>query len=134
MKFHISNKHDDLDMRWVINAISTSYWGDWLTPMQIMRACDNSLCIGAYTSPDEMKQIGLCRIVTDHATFSTITDMIVQYEHRRQGVGSAMLAEALAHPWVSKTACILQTRNATDFYERFGFRTVAGNVMMKSPQ
>lgn len=131
MKFSISARRSHLDMRWIIAALQSSYWGGHLTPQQIMRACDKSLCFGAYVDDH---QIGLCRVITDQAMNSAITDMIVQPELRRMGVGSALVEAVVTHPWVRPTICVLASRDARPFYSRFGFREVGGDVMLRDPR
>lgn len=127
----ISTDPARLDMRWVITTIRSSYWGEWLTPIQIMRACDHSLCFGAYS--EDGKQIGFARFVTDHATFSSLTDLVVDEQWQRKGVGTALMRHALDHPHIKTTICILSSRDARDFYAKFGFLHVGGRVMQKAP-
>jgi len=120
-----------LNHAWVIHALRASYWGGDLTPLQVLRAIDRSLCFGAYvTNPRE--QVGYCRIVTDGVTFSTVTDLIVGEKWQHQGIGTALMRAALAHPEVAPTICVLQTRDATKFYTRLGFMKTT-NVLKLNP-
>lgn len=134
--FNISTSPALLDMKWVITTIRSSYWGEWLTPIQIMRACDHSLCFGAYFNDSHLmagRQIGFGRVVTDRATFSSITDLVVDELHRNKGVGTALLQAILAHQWVHPTICIIASRNARDFYEKQGFVHAGGDILKRGP-
>lgn len=133
MSVRISTARDEMNMHWVISTLRASYWGGHLRPIDIMRACDNSLCFSAY-SDLHGEQIGLLRVITDHACVSSITDMIVDEKERGRGVGRALLETALAHPWVKPTICVLASRDARGLYAKFGFRCIGGDVMTRDPQ
>jgi GNAT superfamily N-acetyltransferase len=135
--FHVSIGLTQLDMTWVITTIRSSYWGERLSPIQIMRACDNSLCFGAYFNDSHLqagRQIGFCRVVTDRATFSSITDLIVDEINRHRGVGTALMEAVVSHPWVSPTICVIQSRDAVGFYAKFGFESGTHNVLKRDPK
>ena len=83
---------------------------------------------GAHGTP-----VGFMRVVTDGAIFSSITDCFVVREWQRQGIGSKLLARALSHPEIAPTICILATRDAEKFYERFNFRRQLHGVMKRDP-
>jgi GNAT superfamily N-acetyltransferase len=126
----ISSDATKLDAAWVIREVRASYWGHSQSPVQILRAIDNSLCFMAWL---ENEPVGFCRVVTDKATFSSITDMIVAAKWQRHGVGTALLKAALAHPWVMPTICILASRDATEFYRPHGFAFAGRDVMKRNP-
>lgn len=131
--FRVTTKHRDLDLAWVAQALRGSYWGGWLTDDAIRTSVNNSLCFGAYCT-ETRAQIGFCRVITDRAVLSSLTDMIVAPEWRGKGVGSALLRLALGNPWVEPTICVLASRDARGFYTRFGFREAGGDVMLRSPK
>lgn len=130
-EFNISTDPSKIDMRWVITTLRSSYWGEWMTPIQIMRACDHSLCFGAYLNSGE--QVGIGRFVTDRAVFSSLTDLAVDELWQRKGVGTAIMRAALEHPHIHPTICILYSRDACDFYAKFGFIHIGGQVMKRAP-
>ena len=130
----ISTKPEEIDSTWVITELRATYLGERLTPIQIMRAMDHSLCFCAYLdNAPGTQQVGFARVVTDRSVFSSITDMLVGEAHRRHGVGTALLAAILAHPWVAPTICILESRYAADFYAKQGFKPVTAGVMRRMP-
>lgn len=130
MNVEISTDPARLDFSWIVPTIQRSYWGGHLSISAILRACDNSLCLGAYL---EGQQVGFLRILTDKAIISTVTDLIVSDQHQRKGIGTALMRWALAHPDVWKTSVILRTRDAEKFYAKLGFVAIGGGVMQRDP-
>ncbi len=120
-----------LDHEWLLRTLGASYWGGSYTRVQILRALDHSLCFGAYLG-DPSTQIGFVRVVTDHAIFSSITDVIVDPQWRGQGVGTKLLEAVVAHPAVATTICVLETRHARGLYKKFGF-SEGGDVLKRNP-
>jgi ribosomal protein S18 acetylase RimI-like enzyme len=112
--------------RWIMQ----SYWGGWQNALQIRFALQHSLTFVAHA---EDGPVGFIRIVTDYATFSAITDLWVEPEHRRQGVGRALMEHVLRDTGVPETICILTTREAGEFYKKFSFVSIGGNVMKRDP-
>lgn len=112
--------------RWILQ----SYWGGWQNALQIRAALQHSM---TFVACDDSGPIGFIRIVTDYATFSSITDMFVAPEHRGFGVGRALIEHILKDTGVPETICIINTRDAHGFYKRFGFVPVGGDVMKRDP-
>ena len=63
----------------------------------------NSLCFGVYETASGA-QVGLARVVTDHATFAYLCDVYVLEEHRGHGLGKCMMREVMAHPALTRRA------------------------------
>jgi GNAT superfamily N-acetyltransferase len=110
-----------------------TYWGKWPTVEQLETGFSNSLLIGAYTD-DAIGLHGFARIVSDKATFSAVTDLYVYPQYRRQGIGTKIMQAVVEHEHVARTICILHTRDAGKFYEKFGFRHLGGSVYQRDPQ
>jgi ribosomal protein S18 acetylase RimI-like enzyme len=122
----------DQDRLQVIQWIRASYWGGWQQENQIRFALKHSLALGAYRPVDRML-LGFVRIVTDYATFSSITDLYVDESFRRQGVGRQVMEHVIDETCVSETICILASRDARGFYKKFGFEEIGGDVMKRNP-
>jgi ribosomal protein S18 acetylase RimI-like enzyme len=127
----VSTDQSLLDRDWIIAAIQSSYWGGRFTEDQLLRAIETTLCFGIYTRTG-CQQLGFARVLTDGITLSSVTDLIVREEHRRSGLGTMLMRSVLAHPRVSPTICVLQSRNAVGFYQRLGFCSVT-NVLTHDP-
>ncbi|HVW21711.1 MAG TPA: GNAT family N-acetyltransferase [Opitutaceae bacterium] len=109
-----------IDAEAVHRLLRGSYWAESRSLATVQASLRHSVCFGAYLR-EGTRQIGFARVVTDHATFSWICDVIVDERHRGQGVGKALMAAVMAHPSVQSTTNLLGTRDAHGLYERFGF-------------
>jgi GNAT superfamily N-acetyltransferase len=79
----------------------------------------NSLVFGVY---DIDRQIGLARVVTDHATFAWLCDVYILEAYRGRGIGKWLMDTVLAHPDLQGLhRFLLATRDAHELYSRFGF-------------
>ncbi len=134
-KFKISTFRRDLDMQWVRFSILTAPWGKWMNEDQLNAAVENSLCFGVYLNDPITRplQIAFARVVTDRAAFSSVMDVFVHPNFRRQGVGTFLMDAVVSHSWVAGTICILDTADADDFYKIFGFER-RQRVMQRNPQ
>ncbi len=117
---------------WIVEATRGTYWGRAMTEAQIETSLEHSLCFVA-KGGHLLVPVGFLRILTDHATVSTITDLFVDEKWRRQGVGTRLVQTALDHPWVRSTICILESRDAKNLYERLGFVLDMRGVMKRNP-
>ena len=120
-----------LDLDSIYAFVSRSYWGLG-RPKEIMkRALENSLCFGIYDlsatgtmgGREHARQIGLVRVVTDHAVFAYLCDVYILEEYRRQGLGKWLLETVMAYPDLQGLRRLaLCTRDAHDFYRKYGFQ------------
>jgi GNAT superfamily N-acetyltransferase len=103
--------------------LSRSYWSENIPLGTVQRALANSLCIGAYDATGQ--QVGLVRVISDHATFAYLCDVYVLEEHRGHGLARVMLALAKAHPQLQGLrAWNLRTRDAHELYAKLGFKPI----------
>jgi GNAT superfamily N-acetyltransferase len=120
--YEISTDPARLDVAAMHAYLSRSYWSPGI-PMEIVeRAARHSLCFGLYEKTTG-KQVGLTRVVTDHATFAYLCDVYVLEEHRGRGLGKLMMRAVMAHPALTGARrTMLGTRDAHGLYARHGFR------------
>jgi N-acetylglutamate synthase-like GNAT family acetyltransferase len=117
--FTISSDPARLDLDAIYSLLSRSYWANERTRETTERAVEHSLCFGVY---DGARQIGFARAVTDYATFAWLADVFIEEEHRGRGLGEWLVEVVLSHPDVqSVPRWFLATRDAHEFYRRFGF-------------
>ena len=103
--------------------LTRSYWSENIPLETVQRALQGSLCIGAYLETGE--QVGLVRIISDHATYAYLCDVYVLEEHRRNGLSKTMLDLTLRHPRLQGLRTWnLRTRDAHGLYTQFGFKPV----------
>lgn len=79
---------------------------------------------------DGARLVGLSRVVSDRVYFSTLQQVGVHPDYRRQGLGSELVRRCIER--FSTTSFLLTTDEPSNetFYGRFGFR-LAGNAMIR---
>jgi GNAT superfamily N-acetyltransferase len=118
--YTLSTDPAKLDVAAMHAYLSRSYWSPGIPLEIVAAAAKNSLCFGLYDA--QGKQVGLTRVVTDHATFAYLCDVYVLEEHRGKGLGKWMVETACAHPALTRARRImLGTRDAHELYRRHGF-------------
>jgi GNAT superfamily N-acetyltransferase len=119
----ISDDPARLDATAIHGYLTRSYWSENIPLETVQRALQGSLCIGAYA--EDGSQVGLVRIISDHATYAYLCDVYVLEEHRRHGLSKAMLDLTLRHPRLQGLRTWnLRTRDAHGLYSQFGFKPV----------
>jgi GNAT superfamily N-acetyltransferase len=120
--YEISTDPARLDIDAMHAYLARSYWSPGIPIETVRRAARNSLCFGLYERAGG-RQVGLTRVVTDHATFAYLCDVYVLEEHRGKGLSKWMMREVMAHPALTGARrAMLGTRDAHGLYARFGFR------------
>jgi GNAT superfamily N-acetyltransferase len=124
-EFTISTDKRKINIRYVHNFLSNSYWAEGI-PIQVVRiSIKNSLCFGLYHG---QHQIGFARMVTDRATFAYLADVFIDEKFRGRGLSKWLLENIMAHPDLQGLRRImLATRGAHTLYNKFGF-TLLSNV------
>jgi GNAT superfamily N-acetyltransferase len=122
--YEISADPSRLDLGAMHAYLSRSYWSAGIPRETVERAARNSLCFGLYETTHGA-QVGLARVVTDHATFAYLCDVYVLEEHRGRGLGKALLHAVMSHPTLTGARrAMLATRDAHGLYRQFQFREV----------
>jgi len=115
----ISTDPSRLDLNAISDMLSRAYWAKNRTREVITRSMQNSLVFGVY---DSDRQIGLARVVTDHATFAWLCDVYILEEYRGRGIGKWLMETILARPDLQgMRRFLLATRDAHELYSRYGF-------------
>jgi GNAT superfamily N-acetyltransferase len=119
--FEISTDPARLDCVAMHAFLTRSYWSPGIPLATVERAARNSLCFGLYERSSG-KQVGLARVVTDHATFAYLCDVYVLEEHRGRKLGKFLMRTVMAHPAVTGARrTMLGTRDAHGLYAQYGF-------------
>jgi GNAT superfamily N-acetyltransferase len=120
--YEIATDPARLDIAAIHAYLTRSYWSPGIPFAVVERAVRNSLCFGLYEKAGGA-QVGLSRVVTDHATFAYLCDVYVLEEHRGRGLGKFMMRAVMAHPALSGARrAMLGTRDAHGLYAQYGFR------------
>ena len=120
--YEISTDPARLDIGAMHAYLTRSYWSTGIPRETVERAARHSLCFGVYERATG-NQVGLARVVTDHATFAYLCDVYVLEEHRGHGLGKRLMDAVMAHPALTGARrAMLGTRDAHGLYARHGFR------------
>ena len=128
--YEISTDPARLDIAAMHAYLTRSYWSPGIPYAIVERATRNSLCFGLYETASG-KQVGLTRVVTDHATFAYLCDVYVLEEHRGRGLGKFLMGTVMSHPALTGARrAMLGTRDAHGLYRQFGFSDAAGTQIL----
>lgn len=125
-EYTISSDPDRLDREWIHKAISTdTYWAAGRSREDMDTAIEHSLPYGLYDR--DGRQFAFARLVTDHAYFGWLSDVIVDRGARGGGLGKLLLARVVADAEAMKLKRILlATADAQGLYRQFGFVEIDG--------
>ena len=120
--FIISTDKNKINIEYVHDFLSHSYWSPGVPMETVTKAMNGSLCFGVY---DNDKQIGYARMVTDTATFAYLADVFIDENYRGKGLGKWLVKTILAHPELQGLRRImLATKDAHALYEQVGFTAI----------
>jgi len=128
--YEISTDPARLDIAAMHAYLTRSYWSPGIPLATVERAARHSLCFGLYERASGA-QVGLTRVVTDHATFAYLCDVYVLEQHRGHGLGKFLMRTVMAHPALTGARrTMLGTRDAHGLYRQFGFSDAAGTKVL----
>jgi GNAT superfamily N-acetyltransferase len=128
--YEISTDPARLDIAAMHAFLTRCYWSPGIPLATVERAARHSLCFGLYEKASG-RQVGLTRVVTDHATFAYLCDVYVLEEHRGRGLGKLMMRTVMAHPSITGARrAMLGTRDAHGLYSQYGFRAPPGDGVL----
>lgn len=131
MPYEIRKGWEKMDMEAVTAWLHGTYWAADRPAETIRRSLENSLCFGVFDA-DTGRQLAFARVITDHATTYYLCDVVVDSAFRGQGVGSVLLRAVTEDEEVAPLRGILATRDAHNFYRKFGFID-GGTLFMQTP-
>ncbi|MBD2103807.1 GNAT family N-acetyltransferase [Leptolyngbya sp. FACHB-261] len=121
-EYLISTDAARLDLPFIHDFLTHSYWANGRSIEVVKRSVENSLSFGLYR---ESQQIGFGRVITDYATFAYLADVFVVEAFRGKGLGQWLLQVVIAHPELQGLRkWMLGTIDAHGFYRKFQFSQV----------
>jgi predicted N-acetyltransferase YhbS len=98
-----------------------AYWVRGRSRETVERLVRESTRVLAVYAPDG-SVAGFARVMSDGSNMAWLGDVFVLAKHRGQGLGEALVREAVEDPATRDCFWYLNTRDAHTLYERFGFR------------
>ncbi len=118
-EFIISTEKKKLDITYLHQFLSKSYWSPGIPLDVIKKAIKCSLTFGVYHNDN---QIGFARMITDSATFAYLADVFIDESYRGKGLSKWPMEAIIGHPDLKGLRRImLATKDAHGLYEKFGF-------------
>lgn len=113
--------------------MAQTYWAAERSKENVLTSVQNSVCFGAYDENDTL--VGFARVVTDFVSHWYLCDVIVDENHRGQGIGKMLMAAVVADERFAKAPALLKTKDAHGLYRKYGFLDVdPGRVMYRDKQ
>ncbi len=108
----------------VIHAVlRETYWSPNIPRETLERAISHSTC--AIARGEQGALIGFARVVSDHATFAWLCDVIVLPAHQGQGIARGLVRALQAHPeFQGLRRWLLGTKDAHGVYAPLGFTPI----------
>ncbi len=125
-EFTISTDKTKIDIDYVHQFLTQSYWSPGVPIETVKKAMNGSLCFGMYDSDGQTlptgRQVGYARMITDNATFAYLADVFIDEKFRGKGLGKWLIKVILAHPDLQGLRRImLATKDAHKLYEQCDF-------------
>jgi len=116
---------ENMDFEKVTQMLSNSFWSPEIKIHEVKKGAINSaLIVGAFFNDTE--QIGYGRVISDKTRFAYITDVYVDVNFRKKGIGQKIINYILNHQeLVDVYQWLLITKDAHGVYNKVGFNPVA---------
>ncbi len=116
----IDDDRSRLDFPRIHAWLSASYWSPGIPLETVRRGAEfATLVLGCYGSEG---QVGYLRVISDRVRFAYLMDVYVAEDRRRQGLATALVEAAKAHPLLSGVyQWVLATLDMHAVYAKSGF-------------
>jgi ribosomal protein S18 acetylase RimI-like enzyme len=128
LEYYICTDKSKLNIEAVKLLLRQSYWANERTEETIFKSIENSICYGVYKNEE---LVGLGRVVTDYSTVYWICDIIIDINHRNNGLGKKLMENIMTTKELEGLLGILVTQDAHGLYEQYGFIKEAHKFMMR---
>lgn len=124
-EYYIKHGFQEMDFDQVRNMLKDAFWSKDIKKDEIMQAAQNSaMVVGTFTKDN--KQIGYARVISDKTRYAYISDVMVNENFRKQGIGQAMVKYMMDHPAMKDVyQWTLITEDAHGVYEKLGFKRIS---------
>ncbi|MBG6130501.1 N-acetylglutamate synthase-like GNAT family acetyltransferase [Aquimarina sp. EL_43] len=122
MSIVISTDKEKLDINFIHEFLTRSYWAKGRTKEQIQTTIEHSMCFGIYL--DE-KQIGFTRVLTDYVVYAYLMDVFIIEQQQGNGYAKQLMQAVMGHPKLQTIRrWMLLTKDAHKLYQQFGFDSI----------
>lgn len=119
----ISTDKEKLNIEFIHQFLTNSYWGKGRTLEQVRTTIDNTVCFGIYKNDE---QIGFARVLSDKVVFAYLMDVFIIEKYRGNGFSKMLLEAIFKHPDFSAIGkWFLATQDAHDLYKQFQFAGIS---------
>jgi GNAT superfamily N-acetyltransferase len=120
--FIIITDKDKIDIDFVHNFLTQSYWAKGISKSIVERSIEGSIC---FVILHYDRQVGFARVITDSATFAYLADVFVDESYRGKGLSRWLMYCILSHQQLQGLRrFLLATRDAHGLYEKVGFERI----------
>lgn len=128
--YEINDDKSMISLDRVYELLSKTYWAGARSKDKIERSINNSICYGVYYKGE---QVGFARVVTDFATMYWLCDVVIDEDHRGEGIGKRLAETIINSNQLKGLLGILCTKDAHGLYEKYGFKKEAEAFMRRAP-
>lgn len=120
------------DVATTVAMVRDAYWNPGFDDDVLATATQQAAWVGLERNGS---LVAVARALTDRRKRGSLYDVMVDPEHRGQGLGKAVVGLLLDHPWVRDVAVLqLWTRDAMGLYRRFGFVDALTRTTERGPR
>ena len=120
MNIIFSNKKEEMNVGYIHQFLTESYWNQGISLEKVQKCIDNSLNFGLFLNG---KQIGYARILTDFVRFAYLMDVFIEPNLQGKGYGKRLMEYVFEDENIKQLpGMLLATKDAHGVYEKFGFK------------
>lgn len=112
----------------LMKLMKQTYWAPERSEEDVRTAIQNSVCFGAFDEKNNL--VGFARVVTDYVSIWYLCDVIVDEDHRGNGIGKMLLSAVVSDERFAKASALLKTKDAHGLYRKYGFLDADNNRVM----
>ena len=117
--FIISTDKSKIDIAYVHQFLTNSYWAENIPVETVERSISGSLCFSVF---HQRAQVGFARVITDEATFAYLADVFIDENYRGKGLSKWLMETIIQYPTLQHfRRFLLATRDAHGLYKQLGF-------------
>ena len=130
LAYRIIDGAENMSVADVMRLLKQTDWAKDRSREQVTASMRNARCYGIVQKKDGAL-VGFARVISDFSTIYYLCDIVIDAEHQRQGLGTALLTYIEEQPVYQDLLGILITRNAQELYTKFGYKALDGWFMVK---